>query len=183
MSIKFSCVTLRHMSFAVGNVAVLNDPPPAPMRADHAVLERRRGGPGRGRLGHGKAADRDVVHARLGGEEALAPDAHFHLFFIGVHTLEIGVEDGLVPLRILLGIPLVPGGLRLPAAGVDLALQALLQAGGLIQGLVVEVDAACMLVRAGKIPVAIDEGDVYKRQPLWWCCLYPVFRLSPRWDR
>ena len=118
---------------AVGDITVLDDPALAPVGADHAILESGRRGPGGCGLCNGKAADGNIGNTGFGGEEAFPADVDLHIFLIGIFSLEIGIENGFIPLRVLFGIPFIDGFFRHPAAFVDFALQAVLQGGGFVQ--------------------------------------------------
>ena len=92
-------------AFAVIDLAILDDPALRPVRADHAVLERRRRSPGRCGLRHRKSGKCDIADAGLRREEAVAAHVDFHSLFVRVIPLEIRINHGLVALN--LRIPLV----------------------------------------------------------------------------
>ena len=145
-------------ALAVGDLAILNDPALGPVGADHAVLIGGGRGPGGGGLLDAEAADRDVADAGLLRHEAFAADVDLDLLGVGVLALEVRIDHGLA--AVLLGVPLVDGGFRLPGALVHFALCALFDAGGLVQHFIVEIDRAGVLAAPGKIPVAVDIGRV-----------------------
>ena len=145
-------------ALAVGHFAVFDDPSLGPVRADHTVLEGCRRRPGGGGLVHLEAAEGDVAHARLGGEEAAAADIDVHLLLVGVLALEVGIDHGLVPF--LLRVPFVNGPLRFPGAHILLSLDALLQGRGLIEGAVVQVHGTGVLVGDHEVPVSVHDGGV-----------------------
>ena len=143
---------------AVGDLAVLDDPATAPVRPDHAVLIRGGGGPGGGRLGNLKAADRDVVYAGFVRQEAVAAHADLHLLPVGIETAEVRKEDR--PAVLLPGEPFVPGLLRLPGAGVRLAGETLLQGHGLVHHAIVQEHGARVPDSRREVPVSVDIGRV-----------------------
>ena len=136
-------VVLRLIVFAQGDagalgvadLAVLDDPALGPVRTDHSLLI----GGGRRPLGGGLADDEpgegDVVHPGLTGVEAVAPHVDLHILPVGVRSLEVGVQHGIVLL--LAGVPAVDGEVRVPGSPVYLGMEHTLQALGLIQGLAV----------------------------------------------
>ena len=145
-------------ALAVADLAVLDDPAAAPVRADHAVLIGGGGRPGGGGLVDVKPADGDVAHAGLFGHEAVAPHRNLDLLGVGILALEVGVEHGVV--AILLGVPLVGGFLGVPGAGILLPCQAFLQSHRFIHHAVIEVHAAGVAHRGREVPVTADEGGV-----------------------
>ena len=145
-------------ALAAPDRAVLDDPALGPVRADQAVLIRRRRGPGGGALVDVKAGDGDVVQAVLVRHEAVAPHEDFDLLGIGVQLVEVGVQHGLA--AVLLGVPLPGGFFLVPGTGVRFGLLAFLQRDGLIQHLVVQEHRAGVAHRRREIPVAADHGGV-----------------------
>ena len=145
-------------ALAVGDLAVLDDPALGPVGADHAVLIGGGGRPGGGGLLDIKAADRDVVHAGFGGQEAVAADVDLHLLGVGIIALEVGVDHGLV--AVLLGVPLIGRELSLPGVGIGLGLDAGLEALHLVELAVVEIDRAGVAHEGAEVPVALDERGV-----------------------
>ena len=129
----------------VGDVAILNNPALGPVRADHAVLVGSGRSPVGSSLVHHEAAEGDVAHALLVGHEAVVAHVDFHLLFVGVFTLEVGVDGGFFLSN--LSKPLVDGQLRLPGSGEHLSLDALLQGEGLVEHLVIHVHRAPMHVQ------------------------------------
>ncbi|MPN41970.1 hypothetical protein SDC9_189525 [bioreactor metagenome] len=107
------------------------------MRADHALLQRGGRRPLRGRHGDRKAGQGDVIYMLLRREEAARADVDLHLLAVGVSTLEVGVEDGLIPLLALAGIPGVQGEVLIPGGIVDHRVHHLLQRFTLVQGFAV----------------------------------------------
>ena len=99
------------------DLTVFDDPALRPVRRDHALLECRRRSPlGRG-LADSEAGERDITDALFRGGKAGGANGEFYLFHIGILALEVGVEHGLVGLRVLLGIPHVDGVFRIPGLG------------------------------------------------------------------
>ena len=143
---------------AVADFAVLNDPALGPVGADHAVLIGGGRGPGGGGLLDIKTAHGDIAHAGLVRHKAVAPHVDLHFFFVGVLALEIGKQHGF--LAFLAAEPLVSALLRLPAGGIDFALDALLQTYRLIHHQIVDIYRAGMPHRGREIPVAAHEGGI-----------------------
>ena len=145
-------------ALAVADLAVLDDPPLGPVRADHAVLVGGGRRPcGRG-LGDGEAADRDVADPGFGWHEAFAAHVDLHVLLVRIPPLEVRVDHGLA--AVLFRIPLVDGGLRLPGSFRRLGLETGLNARGLIHHLAVEVDGARVLAAAGEVPIAVHVSGV-----------------------
>ena len=124
-------------AFTVRNVTVLNDPALTPVRADHAVLESSRRCPGRRCFIDIESADGDVAHTGLRREEALAAYVDLDVLLVRILALEICIDNSLVCLRILLGVPFVHGLFRYPAALVDLTGDTVCQRGCLIDRTVI----------------------------------------------
>ena len=139
-------------TLAVRNFTVLDDPAFAPVGSDHAVLESCRRRPCCCSFIDFESPGRDIADACFGRHEAPSADIDLHIFLIRIQTLKIGVDDRFIGICILFGIPLVNGIIRRPAVFVNLAFDALFQRRGFVHRLVVQVNAAGMLVRRSKIP-------------------------------
>ena len=124
-------------TFTVRNVTVLNDPALTPVRADHTVLKSGRRRPGRRCFIDIESADGDVAHTDLRREEALAAYVDLHVLLVRILALEICIDNSLVCLRVLLGIPFVYRLFRYPAALVDLTGDTICQRGCLINRTVI----------------------------------------------
>ena len=109
-------------AFAVGNIAILNDPALAPVRADHSILESGRRCPGSGCLANSKSTYRDVTDPCHRREEALSSHIDLYVLFIWILTLKIGIKNSFICFFILLGIPFIYRLLTYPAALVNLSL-------------------------------------------------------------
>ncbi len=124
-------------TFTVRNVTVLNNPALTPVRADHTVLKSGRRRPGRRCFIDIESADGDVAHTGLRREEALAAYVDLDVLLVRILALEICIDNSLVCLRILLGVPFVYGLFRYPAALVDLTGDTVCQRGCLIDRTVI----------------------------------------------
>ena len=120
-------------ALGVGDLAVLNHPALGPVGADHAVLQGGGGCPLGGGLGHHKACQGDVVHMLLLRVEAVGADGDFHVLFVGVLALEVGINQGALPVLALGGVPGVLGECNVPGGIVLHRLKHLLQGVLLVQ--------------------------------------------------
>lgn len=100
--------------------AVFYDPSPGPMRADHPVLVCRGRSPGGGCLFYRKTRQGNIVYACFIRIKTVAADVDFHIFQVRVTPLEIGVNNGGIPL--LFGIPGIDCKIRIPGGRVNFGL-------------------------------------------------------------
>ena len=146
-------------TFAVHYLTVFYDPPLAPVRADHAVLKSCGRSPCRGGFLHPEAPDSDIVPSCSGRPETLPAYVDLNVFTVRIHALKVRVYHGLIAILILLRVPFIYRIIRIPADIADLSPHTLFKSGSLIHGLIIQIHTARMLIRPGKIPVAI-----YKRR-------------------
>ena len=142
-------------AFAVGDIAVLDDPSLAPVWTDHTVLKCCRRCPGGCGLADGKAADSNITYSCFGREEAFTTHIDFHIFRVRIFSLEIGVNDCFIRFGVLFGIPFVDRFFRNPAAWIHFSAKTLIQSYCLIHSATVQIYAAGMFVCLCKIPVTI----------------------------
>ena len=147
-------------ALAVDYLTVLYYPALAPVRTYHAVLESCRRRPGRSCFLHPEASDSDIVPARFRRPEAFSPDVDLNFFEVRIHSLKVRIDHGLVAFFVLLRKPFVLRILRIPADFAELSADAFFKTCSLIHCLIVQIHAARMLIRLGKIPVAIHECRV-----------------------
>ena len=129
-------------ALGMGDLAILDDPALGPARGDHALLIRRGRRPLRGGLGDGEAGKRNVAHALRLRAEAAAAHVDLHELAARVTAMEVGVNDRLVRLRVLLGKPGVHGKIGIPGHGGRLRGAHRLQGSNFVHGAVVQVDLA-----------------------------------------
>ena len=122
-------------TLGIGDLAVLNDPAFGPVGADHALLVSGGGRPLGGGLAHSKARQCDVIHAGLIRVKTVAPDVDLHVLLIGVSPVEIGIQQGLLPL--LAGVPAVQGEFPVPGGLEHLGMEHALQGFRLVHGFAV----------------------------------------------
>ncbi len=147
-------------ALGIGDLAVLDNPAPAPMRADHALLISSRRRPLRCGLLHRESGERDVVHVLLLRIEAVFADIDLDILLVRVRTLKIRVENGAIILLILLCVPCENGEVRVPGGLVDLGLYDFGELRHLIHGLAVEIDLAGVCDEEGDEPVPGDQRGV-----------------------
>ena len=114
-------------ALAVADLAVLNNPSLRPVRTDHTVLISSRRRPCRCCLADIKSTERNVIYACFRRHKAVPAHVDFYFFLRRVFTLEVCVDDRLIFLFVLLGIPFVNRPLRLPGRRINLALDTLLE--------------------------------------------------------
>ena len=114
-------------ALAVADLTVLNNPSLRPVRTDHTVLISSRRRPCRCCLADIKSTERNVIYACFRRHKAVPAHVDFYFFLRRVFTLEVCVDDRLIFLFVLLGIPFVNRPLRLPGRRINLALDTLLE--------------------------------------------------------
>ncbi len=161
-------VVVRVKIFAEGDagaltapdLAVLDDPSLCPVGPDHAVLVGCRRRPGRRSLVDVESGHGDPGDPVLPGQKALPADRDLNPLLCGIVSPEVRIDQRLIPLRILAGVPLLPRGLRIPAVRAHIAPLTGLQAVCLIQRRIVLPDAPGVLIPLCKEPVAVDIGRI-----------------------
>ena len=141
-------------TFTSPDLTIFNNPSSGPVRSDHAVLISRRRCPCCGRFINVKTTDRNVSDSVFPWKEALPAHGNLNILPARVCSLEISINNRLIFLRILFGVPLPPGGLRVPGTLIDSPLRTFLQCFRLVQSLIVQPDTSGMPATPGKIPVA-----------------------------
>ena len=143
---------------AVMYLAVLDDPSLTPVRTYHAVLICGGGCPcGRGILNL-KSADCDIAYRHFGGHETVPAYSDLNSFLIGILSLEICIEYGLI--AVLFTIPFKLGFLFVPRVFIGISLDTLFQGYGLIHGEIVQIYRSGVTYIGCEIPVTVYTGGI-----------------------